>query len=131
MKEAFFTILGALIAGLIGLYGAWLQNRKDAKARVRDFYGFLRSWRKEIYSALPVVFGSHITNPSEAAYRFKAPLFCERVERVRDFFCVNVKFNELTERIANLKEEDWHKKQPRDVICAALDELIEFVNHNL
>ena len=101
-----------------------IESEKTARKRV--FIGSLKAWKSEVFSA---VHAGAYSIPSEQAYRDGIPKFIDAVELVRDIFDDRQRFDTLTKRVDGLQEKDWNKKQPRDVICGAIDELIQFVEH--
>jgi len=121
--EAVKLALAGIIGGLIGARANDRFTRsRDASPRKRAFVGFLKGWKSEIFSA--VIHG--IWPPSENAYRLKLASFLAEVEQVRDVFRDRQRFDDMTKRVAGLTEKDWYRKQPRDVICGAIDALITF-----
>jgi hypothetical protein len=115
-----------------------LDDRRHAaetskENRKKSFLGFLRKWRAEIS---PVSRGNPGigTTPSvsiaEKVYDANVGRFWEMVETVRCDYSDADKFAALTRCLGNLKPEDWKGKKPNDVICGALDALIEFCERN-
>lgn len=124
LTNAIFGIVGVLVGGLIG---HWLAGIRDSAARKRAFIGFLEKWKAEISTPDrgPTTIGVSI-HPAIKTYDTKVGTFREQVELVRGVFSDGQTFNTLTVRLGNLKTEDWDKKNPRDVICEAIDALLEF-----
>jgi hypothetical protein len=123
LTNAIFGIVGVLVGGLIG---HWLAGVRDSASRRREFLGFLKRWRAEIYLPKQSTIATLNINVHYSAYRAGLPDFNANVERVRDIFSDNREFDSLTSRLGSLKPEDWQNKQPCDVILEVIDELIRF-----
>ena len=143
------SILGNILSGVIGGLAVALANhfltkdrekRRDiqtaervaseaAEKRRLEFLGFLKKWTVEISS--PQIGGFYdYPAASKAAFQKELPTFHSKVVLVQKDFTDRQRFDALTERIAGLKDADWDKKQPRDVICGAISELIDFCSEN-
>lgn len=93
-----------------------------------DFRGFLARWKAKITapSRGPEVVRC-VVDGAITAYDDGLPDFHDWVERVREDFKGCQTFERLTSKLGSLKREDWQKRQPRDVITEAIDELIKFL----
>ena len=118
--DAIIGLVGVLIGGLIY---HWLSASRDSAARKRAFIGFLKQWRSEIDCSTQSVWGSGCNTSAELAYQARLASFHSEVEGARDVFSDAQRFKDLTGKLGSLKAQDWHKKQPHDVILKVLDEL--------
>jgi hypothetical protein len=87
----------------------------------------LERWKSEISAPNrgPTIIDVSI-HPAIKAYDSKVGIFREQIAIVRDVFSGSHRFETLTIRLANLKTQDWDKKNPRDVILDAIERLSEF-----
>jgi len=142
------TIVGNIISGIVGGLAVALaqhfltkdrEKNRDRQAAERaaseakekrrlEFLGFLKKWRTEIFSPSDEKIGGwrDLSFASVSAFQNKLSSFNSESVLVQNDFPDRQRFDSLTERIAGLKSEDWNKKQPREVICEAIDALIKF-----
>jgi hypothetical protein len=126
-------IAGILFGGATGsIITACVTNCRDKKKRRRAFIGFLEKWKADILTPNrgPTEISTK-TNPVILIYDARLGDFREQVAIVRDIFSGTQEFEVLTNRLGSLKTEDWNKKNPRDVICGAIDALLEFAKKRL
>jgi hypothetical protein len=95
------------------------------ETRINKFVSWLKHWRAEI-SSPGLQYLPYQPNQSIWVYREGLPDFHAQVALVQVDFPDKQRFDSLTKRIGNLKEEDWKNKQARDIILEALNELIKF-----
>ena len=103
---------------------------KDAATkRRREYLAFLEKWRVEIFSPSNEKIGGFydLSAATISAYQNKVASFKSQTVIVQDDFPARQRFDALAKRIAGLKDADWNEKQPRDVICEAIDALIKFI----
>lgn len=102
---------------------------REKKKRQKDFLAFVKSWQASVYSPRDDMIGGFTDLPKACiiAYQGELSAFQSQIILVKDDFAKYPQFLTLTGRIANLNAKDWEKKQPRDVICQAIDDLIHFL----
>ena len=139
--ETFLVVLGGIISGGIGLLAGWLLNKwqresertAGMESRRCYFLAFLKKWRTEIFTPSDEKIGGRYDLPAASVSAFQNDLssFNFQAVLVQNDFPDRQRFNSLTERISGLKSENWNKKQPRDVICEAIDALINFCSESV
>lgn len=117
------TFLSGGAAGSI-ITAVW-NGCREKKRRRAGFRGFLQQWKSRIsapHRGADVV--RAVVDSAVTAYDAGLPDFRDWIEKVRGDFRGDQRFESLTAKIAGLTAQDWQKRQPREVMTEAIDELI-------
>ena len=101
------------------------------RVRIQEFVVFLRGWRSDIETFKIKQISGSIWDVIQAVYIPHIRPLQEAITKVEGDFADRDTFHRLTDRLAGLddKYKDWNaKKQPREMILEAIDDLDKFIH---